>query len=741
MEQALAAVHQTLGRRDDLTLLIGSHDGMTRLFVRASETLRPVLAGQLYAQYPDVAIDLFPVEILQPAPGTKSFVRKFWLSPYAFPIRRFAQYEDALNRILADPLASLLAAVRPDDQSSCRARVELQLQPAGCRIVCRARRVLLALNRDFFRRHPRLAAWYARSALAPALLLRLTARGSAWLVPSGTQSPRSDLLSVSSARVHEREEDLQAASDKLGRHLFACRLRIVVAVPKERAESAKRKLDEISGAVGQFSVPRLASFRPLSSFRLTGQRRRRAPQFLLSAEEVAGLWHPPTSGVRSPGIAHVASRQLEPPPRLPSPVRNADVAVLGETDFRGRQEVFGVKADDRLRHLAVLGKTGQGKTTLLASLISADVRAGRGLAFLDPHGDAYELLTHYVPRSRTNDLVLFDPAADPTCVPALNLLHCPDPARRPLVASGVVSAFKKVFADSWGPRLQYVLTNAVLALLETPGATLVSLVQLLHDGGYRRSVVGRLRDPAVRAFWMAEFEPLPPRLKAEWVAPVQNKVGALVTSPLLRAVVGQPRSTLDLRRVMDRSHVLLVNLSKGRLGDDASALLGSLLVTAIQLAAMSRANVSEHQRTPFFCYLDEFHSFATDSFSTLFSEGRKYGVGLTVATQFLEQLDEALLASIAGNVGSLIAFQCGQRDAETVAEMLGQPATAADLLQLPKYHAAVRLLIDGHPSAPFSMRTLPLPAPPRDAQDPETLRRTSRHHFARSVPPLFTSTI
>ncbi|MGC3971617.1 MAG: type IV secretion system DNA-binding domain-containing protein [Pirellulales bacterium] len=320
------------------------------------------------------------------------------------------------------------------------------------------------------------------------------------------------------------------------------------------------------------------------------------------------------------------------------------------------QQTVGIRCDDRRRHLYVVGKTGMGKSTLLQNLIGEDIVAGRGCCLVDPHGDLADSVLAAVPSYRTNDVILFD-AGDHAHPVAFNPLADVLPDRRPLVASSILTAFKKLYADSWGPRMEHILRNSVLTLLEVPGSSLVSLARLLGDARYRDSLVSRLEDPVVRAFWQREFAAMPARLQAEAIAPVQNKVGHFVSSPLLRNILGQPRSTINLRTIMDCGQVLIVNLSKGRIGEDASDLLGALLVSSIQLAAMSRADAEESQCPDFFLYVDEFQSFATESFASILSEARKYRLCLTLANQYLVKMEESIAAAVFGNVGSLLTFQ------------------------------------------------------------------------------------
>jgi hypothetical protein len=300
------------------------------------------------------------------------------------------------------------------------------------------------------------------------------------------------------------------------------------------------------------------------------------------------------------------------------------------------------------------------------------------------------------------------------------------------VASGIVASFKKLFGDSWGPRLQYILSNALLALLEVPGTSLLSLQQLLSDPAYRKTISARVSDPVVKMFWEREFAGWKPQYQADALPAIQNKIGQFLSQPILRGIVGQSRSRLDLRSIMDEGQILIVNLSKGKIGEDASNLLGSLLVSGIQLAAMSRADIPESERRDFFLYVDEFQNVCTESFATILSEARKFRLSLTIANQYLAQMDEATAAAVFGNVGSLLAFQVGASDAEMLATQLGGGVTPQDLMALPKYTAYVRLLTDGMPGRPFSMETLPPPLPDRQGRS-TIIRRTSRHRYARSA--------
>ena len=721
-DQALAAIHQGNPDRLPFVLEICRVAGELTLACDLPDELRAVTHSQLYAAYPDAHLRAIPDEAT-PSPDTITITNELHLERDLFPIKRYTQFEDALNRVSAEPLTALFLSLATDRNDSLETHIAIEVRPATSR---RRRQIETVLHRrasPFFRHHHRLAHWYADFATSPRRLRRVAAWTLGRLGHGG--EPHERELSTTSGRLHDREDDIQAAADKLGKHLFEVHIRLIVTAPRAGREEAESKLREIGGAFGQFSVPRLASFHATRS----EERRHRGRGFLLSTEELATLWHPPTKTVQAPALGTVQSRELPAPVDLPSRAQETDLAILGSATFRGRSHRFGILEDDRRRHLALVGKTGQGKTTLLHHLIASDIKAGRGVALLDPHGDLCDALLGSIPRARINDVILFD-AADRDHPLSFNLLHCPNPEMRPLVASGIVSAFKKLYGEFWGPRMEHILRNALLALLELPGATLVSLVRWLSDGRFREMVVARVTDPVVAAFWQREFAGLPAKLRAEALSPIQNKIGHFVSSPLLRNVLGQSGRSLDLRSVLDSNRVLLVNLSKGRMGDDASSLLGSLLVTALQLAALSRADTAEADRGDFFLYIDEFQNFATDSLATILSEARKYRLALTVANQYLDQLDEETAAALFGNVGTLVSFQVGPSDAEALATQFGPELSPHDLLRLPRFKAYVRLLIAGQPSPPFSMHTLP-PQPTTDSDRAEVVRRVSHRRYTR----------
>jgi len=406
--------------------------------------------------------------------------------------------------------------------------------------------------------------------------------------------------------------------------------------------------------------------------------------------------------------------------------QNQEVVYFGETTHRDTHRRFGIKKADRRRHVYLIGKTGMGKSTALENMIYQDVQEGRGVAVVDPHGDLAEKVLDFIPASRINETIYFNPADTERPI-AFNVLERIDPSHRHLVASGLIGVFKKLWADSWGPRLEYVLRNAILALLEYPESTLLGIMRMLSDKEFRKKVVGRLSDPVVRSFWVDEFSRYPDRFQAEAIAPIQNKVGQFLSTSLIRNIVGQVKSKIDLREVMDKGEILILNLSKGRIGEDASALLGAMMITKMQLAAMSRVDIPEEARRDFYLYVDEFQNFATEAFANILSEARKYRLNIILAHQYIEQLEEHVRAAVFGNVGTIVCFRMGAADAEFLAKEFMPQFTEEDLVNLGQFEMYVKLMIDGVTSEPFSARGLPPLARPENNR--EKIIRVSRERY------------
>jgi hypothetical protein len=385
--------------------------------------------------------------------------------------------------------------------------------------------------------------------------------------------------------------------------------------------------------------------------------------------------------------------------------------VLGEREVRTQVSSdwcpFGLSVEDRRRHVYVIGKSGSGKSTLLRNLIVQDIEAGRGLMLLDPHGDLAEDLLDYIPPRRVDDVIYLAPA-DLSNPVGFNLLERVAPDDRPLVAANIVATFKHIWDQSWGPRLEYVLYNPVAALLDFPpsrgGVSLLGVPRMFTDREYRKRIVREIRDARVRSFWEDEFAGYSAAFAAEVVSPVQNKIGSLLAAPAIRNILGQATSTLRVGEAMDARRIIIANLSKGQLGEAASNLIGSLLVTAVQLAAMRRSALPEEERTDFVAYLDEFHNFTTDAFASMLAESRKYRLALVIGHQYLDQVRHPVRAAVFGNAGTLVSFQLGHADAGELASEFS-PYGVETLTGLGTGEVCGRSVADGEVAYPFLART------------------------------------
>lgn len=408
------------------------------------------------------------------------------------------------------------------------------------------------------------------------------------------------------------------------------------------------------------------------------------------------------------------------------------INFFAKTNFRNQQVPFGIKVDDRRRHMYVIGKTGMGKTTLMENMAIQDIRNGNGVCFIDPHGDSIQKILDFVPPSRINDVVYFNPA-DLDYPIAFNILESVESRYKHLVASGLMGVFTKIWASMWSSRMEYILNNTILALLDSPGNTMLGIVRMYVDKKYRKKIVDNIKDPMVKAFWIEEFANYAEKYRTEAVAPIQNKVGQFLSSAVIRNIVGQPKSTIDLRDIMDNQKILLLDLSKGKVGEDNSALLGAMIITKLQLAALSRVDIPEPERKDFYLYVDEFQNFVTDSFATILSEARKYHLNLTMGHQYIGQLtpenNTKVRDAVFGNVGSMIVFRVGAADAEYLETEFEPAFTPTDIVNLPKFHIVLRLMINGVASDPFTAITIPVDENWR-VGDGEKVIKVSRERYA-----------
>lgn len=459
-----------------------------------------------------------------------------------------------------------------------------------------------------------------------------------------------------------------------------------------------------------------------------------APQpksIALTIPQLVNFFHLPTSDYFIKPLDYSFYRKLPYPANLPTPetTEKNTLTLLGKTDYRGQQVRFGIKDEDSFRHMYIVGKTGTGKSTFLSNIIKSHMYTNKGLCLIDPHGDLVETVMEHIPSWRTNDVILFD-VADSQNPIGFNLLQYNSEDEKNIIVSGVVGTFKKLFGTSRGPRLEYVLRNVILSVVEYPNATMMHIMRVLTDKNFREEVLEYVKDPIVMKFWRTEFDKWMDNQRNEAIAPITNKVGQFLSSSIVRNIFGQPMSKLNMRKVMDEGKILLINLSKGKIGEDNTEMIGSFIVTKLQIDAMSRANIPEKDRRPFYLHIDEFQNFATDAFATILSEARKYRLALIVANQYTSQLSEVIRDAIFGNVGSMVSFNVGYDDAVDLAQQFKGLLTANDLISIPKFRAYIRLMTDGIMSDAFSMSTLPLSQPEMSEEIKEKIRTQSRQRYS-----------
>lgn len=413
----------------------------------------------------------------------------------------------------------------------------------------------------------------------------------------------------------------------------------------------------------------------------------------------------------------------------------SDINFFAKTNFRNQERAFGIKKDDRRRHVYIIGKTGVGKSNLMENMAIQDIRNGEGVCYVDPHGEGAEKMIEAIPSNRINDVIYFNPA-DSEFPIAFNILEAVDEDKKNLVASGMMGVFKKIWPDVWSPRMEYILNNIILALLDYPGSTMLGVSRMMSDSDFRKRVYPKIKDPIVKSFWINEFDKWEDKFRKEAVAAIQNKVGQFLSSRVIRHIVGQPKSTIDMQEIMDNQKILVVNLSKGRIGEDAMRLLGGMIITKLQLAAMNRVNIPEAERKDFYLYVDEFQNFATEAFANILSEARKYRLDLILAHQYINQLsadqNTVVRDAIFGNVGTLISFRVGADDAEFLEKEFDPVFLMNDLVNLEKYHIYLKLMIDGIAGDAFSAVTLP-PANLSDTEgNVQKVISASRERYGKS---------
>ena len=419
---------------------------------------------------------------------------------------------------------------------------------------------------------------------------------------------------------------------------------------------------------------------------------------------------------------------------LPKIPINRDITYLGVTTYRDKNQLFGIKRKDRRQHVYLLGKSGTGKSVLMFNMIIQNIMNGEGVCMVDPHGENVESVLSAIPPDRMKDVIYFNPAYTEYHI-GFNVLELIDPKYKHLVASGLMGIFTKIWANAWSARMEYILNNCILALLDTPGTTLLGIPRMLVDKDYRQKIISNLKDPVIKAFWVHEYEAWQDKFRNEAIAPIQNKVGQFLSTSIIRNVVGQSKSTINIFDMMNEGKIFLVNVSKGRIGEDNSALLGGMIITKIQLAAMERVRIPENERKDFYLYVDEFQNFVTDAFAGILSEARKYRLNLTIAHQYTAQLisdkSSAVRDAVFGNVGTMIVFRVGSDDAEFLEKEFEPEFTPQDIVNLPNYKIYLKLMIDGVTSRPFSARTLPQMVKSGNREVEDEVIKSSRKLYCR----------
>jgi hypothetical protein len=503
--------------------------------------------------------------------------------------------------------------------------------------------------------------------------------------------------------------------------------------------SAKLRLQALVGTFKQFNSTNLNGFRMTEmSFKKEDLSKYRARLFddrgfILNIEEIASVWHLPHTNVETPNIVWATNKTAEPPSKLPLITGNSaideNISAFGLTNFRGMNHQFGMLRSDRSRHVYIIGQTGTGKSGLLELFTLSDIFHSQGFAVIDPHGDFATDVLRFIPESRLQDVIYFNPA-DTAFPLGFNPLEVTDPSHKTNISSEVIGVLKRMFGESWGPRLEYILRYTILALLDRPDATMLDITRMLTDKRFREETLRYSQDTVVLQFWRVEFASWTDKFAAEAIAPVLNKVGAFTANPIIRNIIGQPQSTFNIREIMDDGKILIVNLSKGLIGEDNASILGAFMVTKIQLAAMSRSDIADiENRRPFYLYVDEFQNFATDSFATILSEARKYGLNLTVANQYISQMSDTVRDAVFGNVGTMISFRSSADDAAILAKQFEPQFESIDLLQMHNRHFIINMVIGGEKVPSFSATTLTLP--PAQADNSSLITDNTRRLYSR----------
>lgn len=727
-EQLFASLHGILrdkkelrkhgGLQEHISFEIAAIGKQILFYVWVPKHLLNFVEGQIYAQYPTVQIrhveaDYTRREVNHPVVYTSELTLT---ANEMLPIKTFDTFE-------VDPLAGITGTLAKLESASEEIWIQVLIRPIADSWHRRSTRYINSLRRgggafggEIFGSVGRLLFDFAEAFFKP---------------PEAREGVQKELSERDKTRIAEAEKK----STKLG-----YQVKIRLAYLGDDAHSAKLRMQAIVGAFKQYNSTNLNGFKMSNaSFKREDLAQYTArffidKGFILNIQELASVFHLPHTNVETPNIVWASSKTAEPPAKLPlitgRPEIDDNISAFGLTNFRGMQHQFGLNRVDRSRHVYVIGQTGTGKSGLLELFALSDIFHNHGYAIIDPHGDFAVDNMRFIPASRVNDVVYFNPA-DTAFPMGFNPMEISDPNMRSNISSELIGVMKRMFGDSWGPRLEYILRYTILALLEYPNTTMLDITRMLTDKKFRKKVLAQCTDEVVLNFWKVEFVSWSDKFTTEAISPILNKVGAFTANPIIRNIIGQPKSSFNIRQIMDEGKILIVNLSKGLIGEDNAAVLGSFLVTKVQLAAMSRSDIPKiEDRRPFYLYVDEFQNFATDSFATILSEARKYGLNLTVANQYVSQMQESVRDAVFGNVGTMISFRVSADDAPILAKQFEPQFEANDLLQMHNRHFIINMVINGEKAPAFSATTLTIP--PVQSDNSAYIIENTRRQFSRT---------
>jgi hypothetical protein len=728
-EQMFASLHGILRPKSDLTregslqehvsFEIVARDKTIQFYVWTPKHLKDFVESQIYAQYPTVQIREGADDYSQREVGDRAiYGTELTLTRTdVLPLKTFVSFE-------VDPLAGITGVLAKLDQPGEEAWIQVLARPTDDTWQDKGKQYIDNVKGGAITMPPELRIMDGIFRFLGELI------NAFWVVPAEKEKKKEPDKKTEPST--GQQAIIKAVEEKITKLGYDVKIRINYLGPDEK--TGKQRLQALVGGFKQFNTTNLNGFNATKYYTtegFIGDYRSRLfydKGYTLNIEELASLYHLPHMSVETPNMVWTTTKTSEPPSNIP--LENTEdassVSLFGLTNFRGNHQKFGIKRKDRGRHTYIIGQTGAGKSMLLQLLTLSDVYHNQGFAIVDPHGDYATDIMKYIPEHRLKDVIYMNPA-DRNFPMAFNPMEVTDEAVKDHISSELVGVLKRMF-ESWGPRLEYILRYTILALLDFEGATMLDITRMLNEKDFRKKVVAQIQDPVVKSFWITEFASWNEKFASEAVAPVLNKVGAFVANPLVRNIVGQQKSAFNIREMMDQGKILIVNLSRGQVGEDNAAILGALMVTKIQLAAMSRSDMALEKRRPFYLYVDEFQNFATDSFAVILSEARKYGLNLTVANQYVSQMPEVVRDAVFGNVGTMISFRVGPGDSTVLGKYFEPVFEATDLTRLNNQNIFLSMIIDGEKAPPFSGRTLRMPDPDNDLTD--EIVRLSRENFA-----------